>query len=121
MAATMEGAQPGYNGAVRYRGRVIGCIGLSGDPVQVRPLQRMAAQIVVDALEKSEQEIKEAELRREAVEKINDIADNMKVLALNGSIQAAKLGARAGGFKVVAQEMKHLAESINSITHHFQR
>ena len=51
-AQKMEGAKPGYNGAVYYQNRCIGCIGLGGEPEKMKPLQKLAAIIVIDEYEK---------------------------------------------------------------------
>lgn len=113
MAAEMKGANAGYNGAIRYRGELVGCLGLGGDPEQVKPLQKMASVIILDALEREDIRREEGRRRDEVIAGIQEISENMRVLALNGSIQAAKLGNRGDAFKVVAGEMRKLAESIN--------
>lgn len=51
-AEKMAGAMPGYNGVITYKDQRIGCIGLSGDPVTMRPLQYLAAIIVREEYEK---------------------------------------------------------------------
>ncbi len=119
MAAEMKGANAGYNGAIRYRGELIGCLGLGGDPEQVKPLQKMASVIIVDALEREDIRKEEGRKRGEVIAGIFEISENMRVLALNGSIQAAKLGNRGDAFKVVAGEMRKLAESIHSMVDGF--
>lgn len=115
MAAEMKGANPGYNGAIRYQGELVGCLGLGGDPEQVRPLQKLASVIILDALEREDIRREEERSRREVIANIHAISENMLVLALNGSIQAAKLGNRGDAFKVVAGEMRKLAETINGM------
>ena len=40
MADAMQGALPGYNGVVTYKGRRICCIGIGGDPSAVKPIQK---------------------------------------------------------------------------------
>lgn len=45
-AQKLSGVMPGYNGVVLYRGERLACIGLSGDPEKMRPLQKLAAIIV---------------------------------------------------------------------------
>ncbi len=51
-AEKMTGAMPGYNGVVTYKDQRIGCIGLSGDPVTMKPLQYLATIIVQEEYEK---------------------------------------------------------------------
>lgn len=51
-AKKLNGAMPGYNGAVFFEGKRIGCIGLSGDPEMMKPLQQLGAIIVKSEYEK---------------------------------------------------------------------
>lgn len=51
-ASKMIGVKPGYNGVILFDGKRVGCIGISGDPEQVRPLQKMAAIIVAEEMKK---------------------------------------------------------------------
>ncbi|MBP2657617.1 MAG: Methyl-accepting chemotaxis sensory transducer [Firmicutes bacterium] len=51
-ASQLQGVKPGYNGVILFDGKRIGCIGISGDPEQVRPLQKMAAIIIAEELKK---------------------------------------------------------------------
>lgn len=48
----LKGVLPGYNGVVLYKGDRLGCIGLSGDPEKMRPLQQLAANIVREEYDK---------------------------------------------------------------------
>ncbi len=43
MAEKLNGVLPGYNGVILYNGERLGCIGLSGDPDKMKPLQQLAA------------------------------------------------------------------------------
>lgn len=45
-AEKLQGVLPGYNGPVIINGQIVGCIGLTGDPEVVKPLQQMAAKII---------------------------------------------------------------------------
>ena len=61
----------------------------------------------------------EQEKRHETVKNITstimDISERMGILALNGSIQAARLGSAGNPFKVVASEMRTLSDEIGRI------
>jgi len=120
MAADMKGALPGYNGAVYHKGKKIGVIGIGGDPELVKPLQKMAEILIQDEITKMEHQRSEIQLRKDFVRQITDLSDSMKVLALNGSIQAAKLGNAGDAFKVVASEMMKFAENINEIISQYE-
>lgn len=52
VAQKLSGVIPGYNGVVLYKGERLACIGLSGDPEMMRPLQQLAAIIVKEEYEK---------------------------------------------------------------------
>ncbi len=121
MASTIKGTKAGYNGGIYYKNHLIGCIGIGGNPEIVKPLQKMAAIIVEETIGREEQRKAEEVLRNEAVSKITNIAEAMNVLSLNGSIQAAKIGSKGNAFKVVAVEMRNLAESINNAIDFFKR
>ncbi len=112
MAAAMEGARPGYNGAVYHRGARIACIGVSGDPELVRPVQKMAAVVMIQELERRELAERERAFEREVSAEIGEIAERMLVLSLNGSVIAARLGQQGRGFKIVVAEMRSLAGQI---------
>lgn len=115
MAKSMMGALPGYNGVVRFEGKKVGCIGLGGDPDYVKPLQRMATVIVVEELKRRAEEDNRATTIHRFADQIQDIADRMSVISLNGSIQAARLGAQGAPFQVVASQMRKLAAEVIQI------
>lgn len=63
-ASKMVGVKPGYNGVILFDGKRVGCIGISGDPEQVRPLQKMAAIIVAEEMKKERaSEVRESLLK----------------------------------------------------------
>lgn len=115
MAETMEGALHGYNGVVRFRGERVGCIGIGGEPDQVRPLQKLAEVIIVEELGRTTDQDDRLKVIQGIVESVKDISERMGILALNGSIQAARLGEKGGPFKVVAHEMQSLAGEIGEL------
>ena len=114
-AKTMQGTRAGYNGVVKIDGQRVAVIGIVGDPAVVRPLQKMAELAVREELRREIETRRERRIVRDMESQIVDIAERMKVLSLNGSIQAAKLGDKGKSFKIVVAEMRKLAEQINEV------
>lgn len=52
----------------------------------------------------------------EAIHQINDVAERIKVLSINASIEAARAGHQGAGFKVISQEVRRLAEDTNQFS-----
>lgn len=100
-ADSMQGVKPGYNGVIHYLEKRIGCIGISGDPKQVRPLQKMAAIIVTEEIKKMQ-----ASQEREAL--IRSVALDLE--GIFGAIQS--MTAASEGIAVRYQQMeKHLSKT----------
>lgn len=114
-AAQIPGAKAGFNGPIDFNGERVGCIGISGDPERVRPMQKLAAVIVQEELAKIAAGGVRAGVLLEIAGQIEGIADQIRVVAINGSIQAAKLGEKGGPFKTVVGEMSKLAEEITKL------
>ncbi len=114
MAASMTGAKAGYNGAIEFEGRRVGCIGMTGDPERAKPLQKLASVIVQEELAKEALLRERRQTLNEMADEIEGISDQIRVLAINGSIQAAKLGDKGDPFKVVVAEMSSLASEITT-------
>lgn len=100
-ADNMRGVKPGYNGVIQYHEKRIGCIGISGDPEQVRPLQKMAAIIVTEEISKMQ-----AGQEREAL--IRSVASELD--GIFGAIQS--MTAASEGIAVRYQQMEeHLSKT----------
>jgi carbohydrate diacid regulator len=111
-AARMTGVKPGYNGGVRYKGRLLASIGISGDPSIVKPVQKMAEVVLIQEMERRRLAQGDEALLKDVRAEISDIAEEMQVISLNGAVLAARLGDKGRGFKVVVGEMRRLAEQI---------
>jgi methyl-accepting chemotaxis protein len=51
------------------------------------------------------------------IESVDDLAQQSNLLAVNASIEAEKAGEQGGGFRIVAQEIKSLADQSKQATH----
>ncbi|HPG85181.1 MAG TPA: sugar diacid recognition domain-containing protein [Spirochaetales bacterium] len=111
-AATLRNVKAGYMGAVRMDGKLIACIGIGGEPHEVKPLQKMAALSLKQELERERLAGRERGLLQDVRRDIGDIAERMQVLSLNGAVLAARLGEKGRGFKIVVGEMRELAAQI---------
>ena len=111
-AATLQNVKAGYMGAVRMEGKLIACIGIGGEPIAVKPLQKMAALALKQELERERLAGRERGLLQDVRRDIGDIAERMQVLSLNGAVLAARLGEKGRGFKIVVGEMRELAAQI---------
>ncbi len=80
-AKKMQGTLPGYNGVVKYKGRRIGCIGMSGDPQKMRPLQNLATIIVREEFEKFQSMRRKQEILERVVEEVKEISASMKQIS----------------------------------------
>jgi methyl-accepting chemotaxis protein len=49
----------------------------------------------------------------EIVQTVDSFADRLRTLSINTSIEAARLGKEGSGFRVIAQEIKKLAEAVS--------
>lgn len=111
-AATLQNVKAGYMGAVRMDGKLLACIGIGGEPIAVKPLQKMAALALKQELERERLAGRERGLLQDVRRDIGDIAERMQVLSLNGAVLAARLGEKGRGFKIVVGEMRELAAQI---------
>lgn len=57
---------------------------------------------------------------RVMAESISNIASQTNLLALNAAIEAARAGEQGRGFAVVAEEVRKLAEQLNSMVQKFK-
>jgi Methyl-accepting chemotaxis protein len=69
----LAGVLPGYNGPIKLNNKIIGCIGLTGDPEILKPLQLMAAKIMEDEINKSIMMDKKQEIINKTSMKIQEV------------------------------------------------
>ncbi|KZL90164.1 sugar diacid recognition domain-containing protein [Clostridium magnum] len=108
-ASHLKGVLPGYNGAIKYQGKIIGCLGISGDPVVVKPLQKMAAIIVEEEIDK----IKQMEERQNILDDVSE-----KIHEISAFLEEISAGAEeiASASKIMENTEAELVLNINNIT-----
>lgn len=121
MARSMTGVRPGYTGGIRIDGRLLGCIGIGGDPAMVKPLQKLSVLTLKQELDRQKLAGREKRLLVDVRKDIGDIAERMQVLSLNGAVLAARLGEKGRGFKIVVAEMRQLAAQIGEKLNDLER
>jgi hypothetical protein len=71
-ASKLKGSKPGYNGVILYQDKRLGCIGLSGDPKQMQPLQQLATIIVREEYEKFREEKRKQDMLNIVISEIQE-------------------------------------------------
>jgi hypothetical protein len=104
-AKQMEGVKPGYNGVIQFEEKRVGCIGITGDPDQVRPLQKLAAIIVVAELQKRKESLARETLLKEVAAELDHTF---------AAIQKLNLASDAAGKQYVRME-EFLANTENQL------
>lgn len=110
-ADNLKGVLPGYNGPIKLNGKVVGCIGLSGDPKVVKPLQQMAAKII-------EREIDESIILNNKQETINKVsAEIQEVLSIIKQISdsAENIESSSGNIQSIAKRLEEEIANINKV------
>ncbi len=101
-AEEMEGCLPGYTGPIEYEGERIACIGITGSPQEVKPLQKMAAMVV-------SREISQEKARQKRTETINEVFAKIE----EASATAQQLTASAQEISSQAKNTEELLEDVN--------
>ncbi|MFZ7104915.1 MAG: methyl-accepting chemotaxis protein [Peptococcaceae bacterium] len=107
-AATMEGVLAGYTGPIEIDGQRIACIGITGDPKFVAPLQKLAAVIATEEIEK-------AFINEKKQDTINKVA--FRIQEISAAIEEISAGAQeiASTSTTMENVSKTLENQINDI------
>ncbi|MBU3071773.1 methyl-accepting chemotaxis protein [Clostridium estertheticum] len=90
-AHKLRGAKPGYNMSIMYENKVIGVIGISGEPIIVKPIARIACSFIVSQIK---QYMKNELINKTIVEimsSIQQVAEDVQQQATASQKQASKL------------------------------
>lgn len=102
-AEGLKGVMPGYNGSIKVNGTIVGCLGISGDPSVVAPLQKMAAIIV-------EEEIKKNIENQEKQILVNNVA--FKIQEISTAVEQISAGAQE--IASTSESMERIGEKLES-------
>lgn len=80
-AQKVEGVKPGYNGVISVDSKRVGCIGISGDPDQVKPLQKMAVILVGEELKKEAANKARKEFQQSVIAELDESVSALQQLA----------------------------------------
>lgn len=110
-AKKMQGVLPGYNGPIEMDGQRIGCIGITGDPVKVEPLQKLAAIIVTEEIRKEMNRKKEQEVINKIAYKIENASAAIKQI----SFGAEEIATTSQSMKDIAKIAEDKIRDINKV------
>ncbi|OCL26584.1 hypothetical protein U472_11395 [Orenia metallireducens] len=110
-ANNIEGVLPGYNGPIELDGKRIGCIGITGEPSKVKPLQELAAIIVTEEIKKDFANRRKEELNKEIAMQIEDISVAIQEI-VEGSEEIAS---NSSYMEEMSQKIRSQIEEINNI------
>lgn len=110
-ANKLNGVMPGYNGVVFFQNIRLGCIGLSGDPEKMRPLQQLAAIIVKEEYEKFMSNQNRKRVIEKVVGKIEQMSVSIKEITV-GSIESFD---HTKTMEVMSNNAEKYLENINMV------
>ena len=110
-AATMEGVLAGYMGAIDMDGERIGCMGITGEPDQVKPLQKMASYIVVEQLRKEKVQKAKQVMLNKVADKIQGASSNIQEVAAG----AEEIATTSRNMEVTAKQIEDYINDINRV------
>ncbi|KAJ50535.1 hypothetical protein BD780_000457 [Clostridium tetanomorphum] len=110
-AKNLQGVLPGYNGPVIVKNEIVGCIGLTGDPEVVRPLQLMAAKIMEDEIDKRIAEKR----KQETIDIVSSQIQEVTSLIKNISKSAEDISGTSENIRDTAKKLEDEIVNINKV------
>lgn len=117
-ADKLKGVMPGYNGVIYLNQQRIGCIGLSGDPIKMRPLQQLASIIVREEYEKYISDRKRESMIEKVAGEIQEMSAAMEEITA-GSVESLHhiklIEERANGAEKYLKNIKMVLDTVKKI------
>lgn len=101
-ARRLQGVLPGYNGAIKVNDEIIGCIGLTGNPEMVKPLQQMASKIIEEEILKRMEEERKQETINKLSAEIQEVSSVMEQIGCS------------------AEDITNISKEVQSITYNLE-
>jgi len=111
MAKQMTGVLPGYTGPIVLEGERIACIGITGDPQQVAPLQKMAAIIVTDQIKK---DISDRE-KQKVINKVSSEIQEISAAIEEVSAGAQEIASTSSSMENISKSLELQINDINKV------
>ncbi|KJS19271.1 MAG: chemotaxis protein [Clostridiaceae bacterium BRH_c20a] len=110
-AATMEGVLAGYTGPVELNNKRIACVGITGDPKMVAPLQKMAAIIVTEEIQKDLANKQKQEIIEKVAFRIQEISAAVQEV----SAGAEEIASTSSSMENVSKTLEIQINDINKV------
>lgn len=110
-AEGLKGVMPGYNGCIKVNGEAVGCLGISGDPIIVAPLQKMAAIIVEEEIRKNIEDLEKQTLVNNVAFKIEEISAAVEEI----SAGAEEIASTSEVMETIGEKLEKQINSVNQV------
>jgi methyl-accepting chemotaxis protein len=114
-AQRLQGARPGYNTSIVYEDRVIGVIGISGDPAIVRPIAKIACFFIVSQIKQYMQTQLINNTSVQVFSSIQQVAAAVEQLTAVSQEQASILNTLSGNAETVKSKLNNTNDILNFI------
>jgi len=110
-AKNLEGVLAGYTGPIVLNGKRIACVGITGDPNLVAPLQKMAAIIVTEEIKKDRDNKTKQEIINKVAAKIQEISAAVEEV----SAGAQEIASTSSSMENVSKTLEVQIKDINQV------
>lgn len=110
-AAEMEGVLEGYTGPIEIAGTRVACIGITGDPKFVAPLQKLAAIIAREEIEKDTDLQKKQLIINKVAARIEEISAAVEEI----SAGAQEIASTSTTMESISQTLENQLNDINKV------
>lgn len=114
-AQELQGVKPGYNTQIMLNGQKIGVIGISGDPIRVKPIAKIACNFIESQIKQQIQSEYVNKAAGEIFSSIQQVVLGIEQLSALSQEQAATLSDLAEHTETIEQQIKEMNQILNFI------